>query len=602
MQHSVHSPVRVGLLLESLEIPAWNFELLEQMLVADWVDVALLVIKAGAQEETRTFPQRLKSARRNFLYAIYTRLDERVLGAKCQPNAFELKSVESLVADVPQIHVSPRETKFSDYFAKEDVRQVRDANVDVLLRWGFRILRGGILKAPKYGIWSFHHGDNRVNRGSLPGFWEVMEGVRTTGSVLQILSEQLDGGTTLARHVGGTEMKSVAKNMHNLYWKTAPLLITSLKNLHDDRAGFESKYMFGKEQCKVNSPNSRDSSTDNSLATSQDNANASLSDCQCGGSKSSQSLAKPFEPYCHPLRTQPSNWQMLRGLSRMAARLFAEKARHVFHYDQWFLAYHIAKTGNGQAFYQYKTILPPKDCFWADPFPVERDGRYFVFFEEYIYKTDRAHLSVLEIDQDGNWSNPTQIIQRPYHLSYPFVFEFEGTTYMIPETGENRSIELYRCTDFPHGWEFDRELMPNVNAVDATLHEHDGKWWLFTSIVDKDLHNRDCLHLFFADTPFGPWQSHPENPLQCDIRNARPAGKLFTKGGVLYRPAQDCSTRYGYAIKVNEVLEFNERRYRERVVTEITPDWEPLLLGTHTINFCGNLTVIDGERLRQRLL
>ena len=59
------------------------------------------------------------------------------------------------------------------------------------------------------------------------------------------------------------------------------------------------------------------------------------------------------------------------------------------------------------------------------------------------------------------------------------------TFYMIPETKQNKTIELYQCNEFPHKWEFLKTLMVNVEAVDSTLFEHMGKWWLFTNLVES---------------------------------------------------------------------------------------------------------------------
>ena len=92
-----------------------------------------------------------------------------------------------------------RKTRFCDYLSDEDVSRIRAANVDVLLRFGFRILKGPILRAAKHGVWSYHHGDNQVNRGGPAGFWEVMLNRPTTGSVLQILNEDLDNGRVIYR-------------------------------------------------------------------------------------------------------------------------------------------------------------------------------------------------------------------------------------------------------------------------------------------------------------------------------------------------------------------------------------------------------------------
>ena len=78
-------------------------------------------------------------------------------------------SAKKLLENIEVVNVAPRKTKFSDYFSAEEVNEIRRHEVDVLIRIGFRIIRGDILTASKFGVWSYHHGDNRVNRGGHPG-------------------------------------------------------------------------------------------------------------------------------------------------------------------------------------------------------------------------------------------------------------------------------------------------------------------------------------------------------------------------------------------------------------------------------------------------
>ncbi len=73
-----------------------------------------------------------------------------------------------------------------------------------------------------------------------------------------------------------------------------------------------------------------------------------------------------------------------------------------------------------------EVIEPPKDSFLADPFVIARDGKNYVFVEEYPYREGKGVISVLEIDPDGRIGTVQRVLERPYHLSYPFVFEHEG--------------------------------------------------------------------------------------------------------------------------------------------------------------------------------
>ncbi|MBK7221811.1 MAG: hypothetical protein IPH94_10950 [Saprospiraceae bacterium] len=74
-------------------------------------------------------------------------------------------SIEDLNLNATSLFIECIEKKFSDFFTEKSVRELKAIEPDLLIRFGFRILRGEVLILPKYGIWSLHHGDNRINRG-----------------------------------------------------------------------------------------------------------------------------------------------------------------------------------------------------------------------------------------------------------------------------------------------------------------------------------------------------------------------------------------------------------------------------------------------------
>ena len=72
---------------------------------------------------------------------------------------------QKLLENVPVIEIKPKMDNYSDWFEEEDVEKIKEFNLDVIIRRGFRILKGDILNAAKYGVWSYHHDDNTVIRG-----------------------------------------------------------------------------------------------------------------------------------------------------------------------------------------------------------------------------------------------------------------------------------------------------------------------------------------------------------------------------------------------------------------------------------------------------
>ncbi|MBU1307352.1 MAG: hypothetical protein KKF33_17760, partial [Alphaproteobacteria bacterium] len=128
------------------------------------------------------------------------------------------------------------------------------------------------------------------------------------------------------------------------------------------------------------------------------------------------------------------------------------------------------------------SVLPDDgQRFYADPFVVTRQGKTFLFVEEYPYATARGVISVAEQQADGSFGVPQVVLEEPYHLSYPQVFAHAGDMFMLPESGGARRLVLYRATAFPDQWVVDTVLVEGRDINDATLLERDGKYWLFAT-------------------------------------------------------------------------------------------------------------------------
>jgi hypothetical protein len=271
-----------------------------------------------------------------------------------------------------------------------------------------------------------------------------------------------------------------------------------------------------------------------------------------------------------------------------------------FYIDQW-----VIMTAQGMPYDSLRwrglsPLIPDKDRYWGDPFAIQRGRLYYVFIEEKLYGTGRGHIACLTLDAAGKLLSHQVVLERDYHLSYPFIFEYGGQLYMMPESAANSTIELYRCARFPERWEPAAVLMRDIYAVDATLLAHEGRYWLFTNVREPGGSSLNALHLFWARSPLdGSWTPHARNPIVADLASARPAGNLFLKDGQLIRPCQDSSRRYGGALKFNRVMLLNETEYEEEPVAEFRPQGGRIR-ATHTFNRAGGLTVIDAVVRRPR--
>jgi len=300
-------------------------------------------------------------------------------------------------------------------------------------------------------------------------------------------------------------------------------------------------------------------------------------------------------------RGAPVN-RALTPILKIGSRILQRGLEKALTVDQWFLAYRLG--GNGTldpGLEGFTRLLPPRDRDWADPFVIEKSGRYYVFFEELPRAAGKAHISMIEIDAGGRASEPVRVLERDYHLSYPFLLEHDGALYMVPETAANGTVEIYRCTDFPRRWRLEKVLLEGVRLVDPTLHRGPDRWWLFANAAPGESRVFDDeLHLFHAPSLFGDWQPHRRNPVRSDARCARPAGSLFWRNGALHRPAQVCVPRYGAGLAVHRVLRLTPQDYAERQVERVLPSAGGLL-GLHTLNRAGHLTVVDAFTRRRRI-
>ena len=88
---------------------------------------------------------------------------------------------------------------------EDSLKKLKELDLDLLLRFNKRILKGEILNLNKFGILSLHLGDDMKYRGGPSGFWEVYNKEPNSGFIIQQLTENLDNGNLLFRGKISTE-------------------------------------------------------------------------------------------------------------------------------------------------------------------------------------------------------------------------------------------------------------------------------------------------------------------------------------------------------------------------------------------------------------
>jgi beta-xylosidase len=203
-------------------------------------------------------------------------------------------------------------------------------------------------------------------------------------------------------------------------------------------------------------------------------------------------------------------------------------------------------------------------AFVADPFMLRVPTGWAMFFEVFNRASGRGEIGGAESRDGVHWEYTQRVLVEPFHLSYPYVFDWQGDHYMIPESAETEEVRLYVADPFPDRWTFVRTLLRGP-LFDASVFQWDGRWWMYCGTSPNLRH--DYLRLFYAPDLLGPWHEHPGSPVvRADPRHARPGGRVLTGKHGPVRFAQDCHRRYGHKVHAFEVTELTPVTYRERIL------------------------------------
>jgi len=199
----------------------------------------------------------------------------------------------------------------------------------------------------------------------------------------------------------------------------------------------------------------------------------------------------------------------------------------------------------------------------ADPFMLKVADIWYMFFELY---NRRSHGEIgCATSSDGlRWAYHSIVLAEPFHLSYPYVFEWEAEYYMIPESVHAAEVRLYRARRFPDQWEFVGPLLKDHAYADSSIARYNDRWWMWT---ESSQGRSDTLRLYSTTDLLKPWQEHPRSPIvEWDPERARPAGRIVVVGGQLVRFAQVCFPTYGTEVRAFEITELSPTAYQERAV------------------------------------
>ena len=553
-------PLSIAVMVDGFHLPAAHRDVLSDIAKSNFANLALVIVNQTGKSTSVSASERLSkwqrianpAHRRTLVFDRFQRDNRR---REYRPKATELVDCSDILCSSPRLEVTPIAEGTTDRFPADALAELKTYELDVVVRLGFRPLRGEVLDIARCGVWTFHYGASELNSGVPPLFWEVFNDEPCSEVTLHAVTGTTD--LVLCKAVFPTVRGCwPARNLFQPIWGSTYQVIRKLNELH-----------------------------------------------QFGWDSLVNQATVPPQAKTSPQRI-PTNLEMVTWLSRHAGD---ELNTHYNRWrtpktDQWRIGIRhsdspklIAEQPDDKAGFQWMPC--PTGHYYADPMLYEDRGQVWLFFEDYVY--DRAHgrICCAPLNPDGTFGSVSVCLDLDYHLSYPFVFQHDGEIFMIPESVANGSVELWRAKNFPFEWKLEKVLFQGL-CVDTTPLFHEGHWHFFTSMLSRVKTHAAFGALFHANSLTGEWASHPANPLSTDVRDARPGGAIVKVDHRLLRPVQDCGERYGRRLQVAEILELTPETYRARRLHSIEPNWEKDLQGIHTYEFSAGWEVIDAVRKR----
>ena len=543
---------RVGIIIDATSVSKYIDDLISLSKQSNNYEITALVINSielknsNLAKQIASYIKRrgLKKFINNVLFKVVCKIESYAMKRVSKFDNFYSKTKLSR-EDFVTIDVKPliSESGLIYRYSVEDVKRIKELDLDLLIRGGSGILRGDILDVCPNGVISFHHADNDINRGGPPGFWEVYEQNPRTGFIIQRLKNELDGGDVLYKGFISTSW-FYSLNLVKLCEVANPFFHHVLEDIT---------------------------------------------------SKTPKLKVLEKSPYSYPLLTTPTIFQTLIYFLKTSYILASKISRKIQGKSfRWGVAYQFSEKWNDVTLWRSQKIINPKNRFLADPFVIKKNGSHFCFVEDLDYKSNKGSISAYKITP-SSCDSLGIVLEENFHLSFPFIFEYKNEIFMCPETHEKREIRLYKCTDFPTKWELHKTLMKDVSAVDTTIFKRDNKWWLFTNIDKSCVGDHGSqLHIFSADNPLSDdWVAHENNPVIFDPLVARNGGMIVSENEVYRIFQRQGFDMYGEACGIARIISLTPTQYIEEVHSVIEPQFFKDIKGTHTYNFDSGLVVID---------
>jgi hypothetical protein len=541
--------MKIGILYKDFNLLRnWELRIINELINNSSYSISLIIQDGRKVGRIKRILQFLK-AKSKFKKIIF--LLQSIIENKVYPHKISVNKgiIEGHLIQIDTISLFPDRKEFREIFSEDDSGKIKTYDLDLILKLGFDLIGGEILNAAKHGIWSLHHADCDIIREGPVGFWEIVQNQPVIGATLYKLTEEPDGGAV------------IAKGFYNRHWS----FIQSRNIVYENSVNLLFK--------NLNFLNTYNQIEYNQIEVCPNHANSVpglkwfLKYLFLFYRKCLQKIAKGV---LIKFGLRPEGWALLSSKGNI-----------------------LTSDLSG-----CEIIKPNKHHFWADPFTFKYKNVNHLFFENYSYKSQKGKITT-GVLENNKISLVKDVLIRDYHLSYPFIIQENDDIFMIPESGQNMRLEIYRSTEFPIKWELYSTGFEGSSLVDTTIYtDSNNEVWLFTNKGTPPLNDFGSeLYIYKIDSlKLNKIIPHKKNPVIIDCRYGRNAGPIYKDGDKIIRPSQNIiNETYGYGINLSMIKKLTIDEYEEEHITTIKPDFKKGLIATHHLCQTEEGFVIDGS-------
>lgn len=536
--------MKIGLLFNNYtNLANWELRIIEEIMVDPKLELSLIIQYPQIERNSSNIITNTISRVKFNIFKIQL-LIERKIFAKHVPIGMR-NTIMNRLKNIPHINLCHKKNDTDELMELVDSIKIGNLGLDIIFSTANHTFNNTLAKLVVHGVWCFSYGSKSSNSSFLAGFWEIYSKKPVVTVQLLKVSQEFKANDVI------------------------------------DNAYFNRHWSFVKTNREV---------LEGSVSLLMKNLRI-------------QELIDPLkimDNQSHILIVNPGIAQLIKYTFRFYLTLFIKSyGRIITHF--FGIRYHCWTLFLGKGNFltaNISTINPvelPKDEFWADPFIFNYKNVSYVFFENYSYKTKLGKISC-GIIHENKLKDVVDVLDLPYHLSYPFIFEEDGEIYLMPETAKNKRLEIYKCKNFPSQWELYSTAFEGEMVADATFYTDKLKEkWLFVNKKVATTTMESELYIYKVDSlKFNKIESHRMNPVLIDSKRARNGGAIFEYDGELLRPSQgNIDGIYGKTLNIGVINKLTMDEYIEDSKLILDSSFQKGFKAVHHLHQFNNMFVFD---------